>query len=296
MEDTLQSLQEWGTRFDAKVAALVAALDARLKRLQRSLMNAILLDFLDVLDTDGGRLAATATNAVKAEQLESLMDRFGRDESDADLKMFADQLLSIGEGVKGYYDLLDVPGEKLAVLESAMGMLRARIGLNKNGELVTDGYLYRLGRADEVRQNLKNYVVTAIASKTPLRDFTQGMKTLVVGNADTDGALQQYWRQYAYDTFNAAHEIVNLHMADGLGLQYFIYEGKNIATTRAFCRGKAGKVFSRKEADNWKNDPDLIEKSTKATYNPYVERGRYNCRHRINWISEALAKNLRPDL
>jgi hypothetical protein len=80
-----------------------------------------------------------------------------------------------------------------------------------------------------------------------------------------------------------------------LGLKWFIYQGSNIKTTRPFCRKKAGKVFSVEEAAKWRNDPDLVGKSSAATYNPLLERGRYNCRHHIGYISERLAKRLAPE-
>ena len=40
----------------------------------------------------------------------------------------------------------------------------------------------------------------------------------------------------------------------------------------------------------------VIDKKTKDAYNPIIERGRYNCRHFINWITKELAEQLRPDL
>ncbi len=108
--------------------------------------------------------------------------------------------------------------------------------------------------------------------------------------------LQRYLRQYAYDSFNNVFEAGNNLAAQALGLEYFIYEGTVIDTTRPFCAKKAGKVFSTEEAKEWVNDADLIDKKTRGSYRPLIERGRYNCRHQIRYISDTLAFTLRPDL
>ena len=55
---------------------------------------------------------------------------------------------------------------------------------------------------------------------------------------------------------------------------------------------RAGKVFSTEETKTWKNDPDLVEPKTKDTYSPLIERGRYNCRHWIDYISQETADYL----
>jgi hypothetical protein len=116
---------------------------------------------------------------------------------------------------------------------------------------------------------------------------------MVKGNSDVDGTFQRYFRQYAYDTYNQAHEIVNTAISEDLGLTHFVYQGSIIDTTRDFCRKKVGKVFTVAEAQKWRNDPDLIDKKTAATYNPLLERGRYNCRHFLQYISDEMAAQLK---
>jgi hypothetical protein len=71
--------------------------------------------------------------------------------------------------------------------------------------------------------------------------------------------------------------------------------GDVIKDSRTFCIKKAGKVFAVIEADTeWPTDPDLIGKGSGIPYTPRIDRGRWNCRHRIRYISEELAKKLDP--
>lgn len=138
-------------------------------------------------------------------------------------------------------------------------------------------------------------MLRSITNGVSLADLTAGLASLVVGNADADGFLVRYFRQYAYDTFNQVREIKNQEFAEGLNLKWFLYQGSLIETSRRFCEKRAGKVFSTEETKTWKNDPDLVEQKTKDTYNPLIERGRYNCRHWIDYISQETADYLKAN-
>jgi hypothetical protein len=263
--------------------------------MQKEMVRAFLESVAEMFDIEGGRLKKTPKNIAALRKLERLFDRFERDIIRDELALFAAELLEVGGLSVEYYEAT-APTAKAAAIRNSLELLRSVMGIAADGGLVADGYLDRLGRTAEVRESLRQYVVQSIVSRRSLKDFQTGFRELVEGNAETDGALQRYWRQYAYDTYNQAHEVVNSSMSDELQLEHFIYQGSVIPNTRAFCRKKAGKVFTRAEALKWKNDPDLIDKKTAATYNPFLERGRYNCRHWLNWISRDVAEMLRPDL
>jgi hypothetical protein len=183
--------------------------------------------------------------------------------------------------------------DKVKSIAADTSLVRSRIGLTESGGFAADGYLSRLAKSDEIRQRLRDFVVQSFASKQPLADFTAGLRGIVEGSDEVDGALRKYWRQYAYDSYNAVREISNLHYANELKLNWFVYTGGIIPTSRRFCIKRNRKVFSRQDTEDWKNDPDLIDKATVAQYNPLIDRGRYNCRHFIMWISDQEAERLK---
>lgn len=295
VQEIIKYLKQWANRFESRIAELVDGLDKRVRSMQRELNRMFLESVAEMFDIEGGRLKKTPKNIAALRKLEHLFDRFERDIIRDELALFAAELLEVGGLSVEYYEAT-APAAKAAAIRNSLELLRSVMGIAADGGLVADGYLDRLGRTAEVRESLRQYVVQSIVSRRSLKDFQTGFRELVEGNAETDGTLQRYWRQYAYDTYNQAHEVVNTSMADELELQHFIYQGSVIQNTRAFCRKKAGKVFTRAEAMQWRKDPDLIDKKTAATYNPFLERGRYNCRHWINWISKDVAETLRPDL
>lgn len=293
-EEIIAAIGEWSKLFEKTLTGLVEALDKRIRDLQSGLLWRILAEIGDWFDYDGKRLKKTPGNIKNVSKLDALFTKFGLEHIDKELQVFAEELLTVAGLSIDYYS---VSGQKVKAEQIARSieLLRAVIGIDKDGALISGGYLDALGKSVEVRTELRNYVVQSIVNKRSLSDFQKGFRLLIDGSADIDGVLQRYWRQYAYDTFNQAHEIVSANIAEELELQYFIYQGSIIPNTRNFCRKKAGKVFSKAEAANWKNDPDLIDKKTVAVYT-FLDRGRYNCRHFLNWISNDLAMQLRPDL
>lgn len=294
VKEILKYLKEWADRFDVRLSELIESLEKRIQGLQRSLWDKILETLYEIVENDGKKLSKEPTSISRAlQKLEALLNEFERSNIDPELKLFAAELLEVGGLSVEYYEATAKGSATAGAIKKSLDLLRASIGITAAGPLVKGGYLYRLGKTEFVREVLRSYVVNSIVSGRSLADFKNGFKDLVVGNSDTEGALQKYWRQYAYDSYNKAHEVVNLRMSEELQLRFFIYQGSIIKTSRAFCIKRAGKVFSREEALKWKDDPDLIEPSTKDTYNPFIERGRYNCRHFLNWISDELAAEIK---
>jgi len=293
IQDIIKAIENWSKEFETELGRLEKGLSGRVEALQIALLKQ-LGSILEWLDLDGKTLKNTPSNIAKLRELEGIWSTFERDAMEKELAMFAEELMKVGDMAIGYYETTGTVKKEL--IQSVIQTLREVIGIEENGKLLSGGYLDRLGKTGEVRQQLRDYVLQSIVSKRKASAFQSGLSDLIVGNKDTEGALQRYWRQYAFDTYNQVHEVASKTAADGLGLKYFIYQGSVIENTRQFCRKRAGKVFSTDETKTWKDDPDLIEKKTKEQYNPLLERGRYNCRHFLSYISDEVAAELRPDL
>ena len=208
-----------------------------------------------------------------------------------------------------YYSAMGTPKDVVESIAQKTGFIEESIGLRttevqgKNfrmtgkfkTEIVKGGYLDSLTKTPEVRQQLKKYVTQSVANKKGFQEYLRGMKEIVVGTKERDGILERYYKQFAYDTFNNTDAAINQHYAESLGLTWFVYSGSIIDTSRQFCIKRAGKTFNVEETEKWKCDPTLIGKpkgvKCDPKYNALIERGRYNCRHSIRYISEELACN-----
>lgn len=289
-------IASWSAEFISRLTDLEDRMPRRASYIQDSIFNSISAQMRDRLLLTEGKIDRTAVNIQRVNRFAATFNAIQNRTVARELRNFASEIVDVANFSAAYFEEMDF-GAKRAQVEAAIDLVRATIGINKDGAILPGSYLERLGTAAEVREEIRAYVVNSINSQAAYSDFASGLAQLIKGSKDVDGAYLRYWRQYAYDTFNQTHEIVNGALAEDLNLKYFIYQGSIIDNTRDFCRKKAGKVFSTEEALRmWPNDPTLIDKKTKAQYRPLIDRGRYNCRHFLTYISEATAKKLRPDL
>ncbi len=282
--------------FAEKIAFLLnaeKAIDKAVVDIQRQLFELIVSEYLPLFDIVDGFMADSPGNDALINDVDKYFAKIEKALHKDVLGAFASSLLESASMSAEYYVGL---GFKKTVVNSLMRdkvRLEKRLGITSTGRLKKDGYLFRLGQTTQVREQLKNYVLNSLTGDVSFLDFQLGFRNLVIGNKRqkglaTTGSLQRYFDQYAYDAFNDLDAVANKQLATNLGLEHFIYEGSIIKTTRPFCRKRAGKAFTVKETKKWKNDPDLIDKKTKDSYRPLVERGRYRCRHFIKYITKEL--------
>jgi hypothetical protein len=296
VNELLEIIRQWAEAFEADFLTMQDSLERKLRLAEASLLRRIIADVLPKLGQVNGKLQSGARNLAKANLIERVFDELGRDETNVVLREFADALLGIAGKDAAYYLATGNDAAKVTAIAKDLSIIRSVIGIDEKGVLATDGFLYRLGRTDLVREQLKQYVLTAIGTRQSLNTFTKGVKELIRGNAETNGALVGYWQSYAYDTFSRVREVSNQHFKQELGLRQFVYTGGVILSSRVFCRKKNGKVFSDEEAENnWPHDPDLIDKKHVLSYHPLIDRGRYNCRHFLMYISDERAAEMRQN-
>jgi hypothetical protein len=234
-----------------------------------------------------GNVARTPKNFELIANIDQVFDVFNEKYQSEVINMFGNQLLGVTEYVKDYY--LATGFAKNAILK---GLEKAKwiensIGFNGK-EILKGGYLDTLLESDVVRQEVKDLMLKNLSSNQSLKKVTKDLKDFVKGSGDQAGKLERYYKQYAYDTFNQVDESINQQVADELQLNYFVYSGTKIKTTRKFCKDRIRGVFTRAEAEAWDSE-DWAGKSGPF----FPNRGGYNCRHQIGWISEKLYNKLK---
>lgn len=287
--------------FRDKMAFLLGAektMDKAVVEYQKSLFELLVTEYLPLFElTADGLIADSTANIALISSIDKYFDKLEKNLQRDVLAGFATNLLESAAMSGEYYVAL---GFKKTVVNNLLKNkvnLEKKIGITPTGRFRKDGYLYRLGKTAQAREDLKNYVLRNLTGDTAFLDFQLGFRNLVIGNkrvkgVPTTGSLQRYFDQYAYDAFNQTDATTNRQLATNLQLEHFIYEGSLIKTSRKFCIKRAGKPFTVKETKKWKDDPDLIDKKTKDTYRPLIDRGRYRCRHFIKYITEELYNEL----
>lgn len=265
---------------------------------QRKMFELIASEYLPLFELTDGFISDSPKNLALIQKLDSVFDKLENALYKDVLGLFAQHILK-GVSMSGEY-YIGLGFEKTVVnsLIKDKIFMEKRIGITPKGKVKKNGYLYRLGRTDEVRNILRDYVTKSLTGDISFYQFQLGMRNLVIGNRrkkalDVDGALQRHFDTYAYDAYNQLDATANKQFAQGLNLHHFIYTGSLIATSRNFCAKRAGKAFTVEETKQWKNDPDLIDKKTKNSYRPLIELGRNRCRHFAKYITEETYKAIK---
>jgi hypothetical protein len=248
--------------------------------------------FLNKLETKGGKLLNTAANKAKISNIDAIFKSVMEKDGFAiglDIKSTIDELLAINlQQYKGFGTVKRVG----AIADAAQAQIYDLLGLSEAGKLKPGGFLETLITNKAVPAQLKKTALQAIVSKANVTDFADGMRETIVGDPDRGqrGLLKDAQKEGTDDVVATADRIIAETYRDNLGLRFAIYEGSIIKTTRQFCKEHAGKVYHVSEIEKF--NPQ--EAKPKA-YNPFTDLGGYNCRHFLNWISDALALRLRPD-
>lgn len=278
----------------------IAGLSEDVAYIQKKLLDLIISEYITGFKFDAdGNIANTPANILRAAELDNIFNEWNESFQQSTLKDFTNKVLKMTTFNKTYFELLDksFKDDLLKAIPEMQKHVYATLGLKeitKDGkkiiQTVKGGYIDALQRNEAVKNELKQYVVNSVNNRTGLKDYMNGFRDLLQKDG---GELDKYYKTYVYDTFSQVDRISSTFIADKLGLEYFVYEGSLIKTSRPFCCKRAGKVFHKDDVDSWKCDVDLIGKpkgeECDDSYRPLIEFGKFNCRHNPRWITKSLA-------
>jgi hypothetical protein len=190
-----------------------------------------------------------------------------------------------------YYGLFTTKAELGELMQGTREQIGDWLGITKRGGLIENGYLNRLLSDPTIRNTVRDSVFKSVVSQKGFFETKKDLRDYIGGNKQQAGALQKYYRNFVFDTFSQVDRTQAKIFADKLKFQHAIYEGGLIKTSRPFCRKRNGKVFTREEIAKF--DP---KEARPPNYNPFTDLGGYGCRHHLNWVPDAVAFALRPEL
>lgn len=276
-----------------------ALLKRRVTAAEMKLYDIIISRVVAEFETEDGKIKPNTTNIDITNRLNAVFKDFNSSEYTAVVKQFATDMFQVQANNALYFKTIENDNKKLAkVTNDVNSMMSKRIGITAEGQLKKDGYLDKLIKDSTLLNKVKQETYKAVTSGVSLKDYTERMKTVIVGTPNVDGGLQKHFNTFAYQTYASFDRTTQHLYAEKLGLKAFIYAGGKIATTREFCRKNNGKVFTTDEAKDWENtigDKNGVQWNDDP-YNPLTDMGGYNCRHLPNFIGNVEAISRRAEL
>ena len=288
MIDRLDKLKSDQARFIADIEAKYAQ---EAVRLQKRLMTYLNEDLMSRLDISNGQILNNQYNYNVIYDFETLWDEYSRGYFTPTIRNIANDALKVTSLSNPYFKELGLTGSNAVKLfNAATKNVELMMGIERADgvmRFIKGGYMDRLLQGAEVKDSVMSILADSVSVKTDFKELLTTMRGAVEGSAEVDGAMQRYFRGYVYDTFTGVQAAYDNYVSEAAGMDYFVYAGTEIKSTREFCRDHLNQVYHRDdiaefEAQDWGGkNPDV----------PFViSRGGYNCRHSLRWIPDELVE------
>lgn len=283
---------------------------------QSAFLNEVITDVLSRLDVDkSGNILDTKHNYRILSSVERVFTSFNAITTNIVSEQFILTSFGLVDLGKNYFAVAlsrNLPQRFDAAVEATSVKMNLRIGLD-GGKIVRGGFLDSFLKDNTISTQVKNYISKSITGQIDNKEFIRGLTKLINGD-EGPGLMEKQYQRFAYDLYQQYDAAYNSSLAEEFGMNYFVYQGGLIGDSRDFCVAHNAKVWSREESaewDTWKpymgEYPEGYEIKTKNIYDipsylgypgyqPLIDRGGYNCRHSLSWISDDLAFELRPEL
>lgn len=263
---------------------------------QRVLFEKILDALIDQLDISKGVIALDGRTGVKiTTAINKVVEEFNKSTNLEIIGSMVEDLDVLADFSNSYFRDPGILGKSKALTE-ALGTAKSQtngfLGLTSEGKLINNGTLSSLLNDSSIELEIKQLASTSVQSGS-LTKLRSDIKGLIQGSPDKLGLVESHYDRFAKDTFAVFDRSYNNIIADEVGLDHALYQGGLVADSRDFCIERDGLVWTREEIASW---ADLSFQGKPDSYDPFIDLGGFNCRHSLNWISETLALQLRPDL
>lgn len=278
------------------------ALINKVSRLSIKLYDKIFEQYLIALEqTPAGTLVYSQTNLNLIQGLDRVYSLFNQVDNIPIIQGFIGDLNGINPLNEKYFKaVVKAPVRSEATTVNAV--VQKRLGI-AGGEPVKGGFADKFINDKTLLKKIKKQTTQAVTKGQSFQEFRQQLKTTIQGfGAKESGGLQQYYRNYAYDTYQKVDRLNQDIFAKELGLRYFIWAGGKIKTSRPLCVLANGKVvdkvwFSKLhyadiKTSKYKNGSGKLmplNTGLDDTWNPMNDLGQYACRHTKNYIADSVA-------
>jgi len=246
-------------------AWLFAKQKKHMQMIERSIkkLEGSITDSLSLLNTKNGKLIGLKVNLKQAQKIHKGVENLFYNNFSKTTKSIVDNFKDTSDIIQKSFSSVGMAAKFTAVDKEAMAILR-------------DGYYadwLKIGtqQKDKIVQGVYDQVIGG-GRFTDLVDTVRN--TLTKNVVGIPGAsLAMYSTLYARDMIMDYHRNVSQMKAEQLGLKHWLYVGDIIATTRPFCKVRAGKVYTTAQIKSW-TFPWAGKKGPALQY-----CGGWNCRH-----------------
>lgn len=232
-------------------------------------------EILSDLDISGGRLIASEANIARLSEVMSQLE-----------SGFADPRWQ--SAVREYLKTFDALGSNTLAYISEFGNVNAAVlnALKQQYKLLSADYLLTAQSFSQTLLNpIAQEVSAYIATGGRYSDLIRSVSNIVTGGENADGAILGNARTAVNDLVSVYERTATQVASDQVGAEFFLYQGRPIKSSRAFCVERAGKYYHKREIEQWANEEwgGKTKGTNERTIFSFL--GGYNCRHLLVPVS-----------
>jgi hypothetical protein len=275
-EKDIQRAAEYDFNFiSRKQKKHVKMVENSVKKLQDNIMT-----MMSDLPKKNGNLIGLKTSIKQAQKIHKDINKIFETEWSASTRKVIDDFQDASKMIEKSFSIV---GESVTFT-----------GLDKTSMKILGDGMWQdyLNVGTQKRDMVVQAMYDQIIAGGPYSNLINTIQAALQGSLSPAGRpLAQYARLFARDGIMNFSNQVTLKKAEEIGIKHFLYVGNIIATSRKFCKTRAGKVYTKKQIDGWKFK--WSGKSGPA----YTHRGGYNCRHhwrpvRPEWLEKGVKTKL----
>jgi hypothetical protein len=268
-----------------------SSINNNLNKQQAELYDSLLKDFIKVASSkiDG--------KPVNVNQLIAQFKKFYKENFVDIMKQTVDASKSLTDLNQMYFATLLNSNRLDQIHNTTKSIIDKRLGIDPNGKLKQGGFIDKAIDNKKIQVKFAKEVNSILSGNPDMLTMQNKLKDFIIGNKKDSGLLESHYRTVSKDLLNSIDNGNSLIYADELQLNSFFYSGGLMTTSRSFCQTKNGKIFTRSEAQKWKDSKFIMDMygDNIDEYDPFNLPGGYGCNHTQDWITDELAKQLKPE-
>lgn len=265
------------------IEELILAADAKfaasMNRVQNKLYEELLLVIKSLeVDSEGYILQSAANRKVLAEAEAKIYEIFGSNLYQGAVESYVFQIPQIDELNQKYFTTIPKFKENKQFLKS----------LQNQTIKTVEKYVLQDGLESQVISPLSQILNQNVNSGGKYSGFLQQIRDYVIGNDKVEGRALSYSRTFLRDSMFTYSRTYQQSVTTDLGLEFYLYSGGAVDTTREFCLDRVGRYFHHKEVEKWASLTWAGKKAGTTESSIFLFAGGWNCGHELIPVHESI--------
>lgn len=257
------------------IEELVIKADASFARNMVRVQNTLYEDILSIvknLETEDGYILQSATNRkLLAEAENKISEVFSGALYQASVSSYVAIIPKIDELNQQYFTSFKAFKENKQFLKSLQGQTIKTV----------EKYVLQDGLESQVISPLSQILNQNVNSGGKFSGFLDQIKTFIQGSDQVEGRAISYSRTFLRDSMMTYSRTFQQSVTADLGLEFYLYAGGLIDTSRPFCIDRAGKFFHHREIEQWASLEWAGKKAGTTESSIFLFAAGWNCAHEI---------------